>query len=258
MIQLSRMDKTLIEMLQKFGLEELEAKVYLSALQSKSGSAYEISKNLKTRTSVYSALAKLKQKGFISLTINKNKKIYRAKDILSLVEEKRNETEIISKNILTLSTHLLTLKHTGIKIFKGEDDLLEGLRYGINKGTPEDPKKIYCIYPSSSKITISPKDTMYYNFNVTLSKYNCKKIIISDTKVRSEYIHLDESLGFERHMIDRPILSDLSKLAIGIEIIEDSGVLKIIFYKENLILILENKELTDFGMRYILQTLISE
>ena len=44
------MDKTLIEMLQKFGLEELEARVYLSALQSKKGSAYDISKNLKTRT----------------------------------------------------------------------------------------------------------------------------------------------------------------------------------------------------------------
>lgn len=245
------MDKTLIEMLEKFGLEELEAKVYLSALQSKSGSAYEISKHLKTRTSVYGALKKLKDKGLITLTVNKDKKIYRAKDIISFVAEKRSETEIISKNILTLSKHLFALKHTGIKIFKGEDDLLEGLRYGTQKSDTDTPKIIYCVYPSSSKITITPKDTIYYNFNISLTKYNYKKIIISDINVRKEYQHLDKSLGFTRAMIDHPLLTDLSKLAIGIEVLEDVGITKIFFYKENLILVLENSELSHFIINYL-------
>ena len=246
------MDSTLVEMLEIFGLEKLEAQVYLSTLKARNGSAYEISKNLKTRTSVYSALQKLKDKGLIHESIQKNKKIYHAKDILSFVEEKRSETEIISKNIITLSAHLLSLKSTGIKIFKGEGELKEALRYGIHKGNEKETKNIYCLYPSSSKITISPKDTIYYNFNITLSKYGYRKLILSDKGVRSEYRNLDEGLGFTRYMLDHELLRDISKLAIGVEVTEDSGLIKILFYKENLVLILENKELADFLVKYFL------
>lgn len=245
------MDTTLIEMLEKFGLSELEAKVYLSTLLSKKGSAYDISKNLKTRTTVYTVLEKLKQKGLISLTTSKNKKIYRAKDITTFIEEKRNETDIISRNILTLSARLLTLKHTGIKIFKGEDELLVGLKYGIVRGEPLCKSMLYCIYPSSSKITISPKDTLYYNFNIELTKYHCQKIILSDTHVRSEYKKLDENLGFIRHTRDHQMLKDLSKLAIGLEVLEVSSIIKIFFYKENVILVIENKELSQFIITYL-------
>ena len=129
--------------------------------------------------------------------------------------------------------------------------MLEGLRYGVHKSEDTTIKDIYCVYPSSSKITISPKDTIYYNFNSNLLKYHHRKIIISDTNVRKEYLHLDESLGFTRHMIDHSLLYDLSKLAIGLEVIEDNGVVKIIFYKENLILVLENKELSLFITQYL-------
>lgn len=244
------MDSTLLEMLELFGLDTLEAQVYLSTLKARKGTAYEISKELKTRTSVYTVLEKLKQKGLVHESTKMNKKIYEAKDIMSFVEEKRSETEIVAKNIITLSSHLMSVRSTGIKIFKGEDQLKEGLRYGIHKGNDEE-KKIFCIYPSSSKITISPKDTLYYNFNVTLSKYNYKKIIISDVGVRSEYRNLDQELGFVRHMYDLPILKDISKMAIGVEIIEDGGIIKILFYKENMVLVVENKELSDFLISYL-------
>lgn len=245
------MDKTLIEMLEKLGLSKLEAEVYLSTLLSEKGTAYDISKGLKTRTSVYTTLDKLKKKGLVTLSAQKNKKLYKAKDILSLVNEKQDENDIIYKNILTLSTHLFSIKHTGIKIFKGENDLKEALRFGIQKRKDENKSSIYCIYPSSSRVTISPKDTIYYNFNSSLRDYGYTKIILSDTKVRKEYEFLDKELGFVRVKKEAQILFDLSKLSIGIEVIESSGVIKIYFYKETLILVIENKDLALFLVHYI-------
>ncbi len=245
------MDRTLIEMIEKLGLSKLEAEVYISALLSEKGTAYDISRGLKTRTSVYTTLDKLRKKGLITLSTQKNKKLYKAKDILSLIQEKQDESDIIYRNILTLSTHLFSLKHTGIKIFKGENDLKEALRYGISKRKGEEESVIYCLYPSSSRVTISPKDTVYYNFNSTLREYGYTKIILSDTKVRKEYEFLDKELGFTRIKKDAQILFDLSKLSIGIEVIESSGVIKIFFYKETLILAIENKELSAFLVTYL-------
>ncbi len=245
------MDKTLIEMLEKLGLSKLEAEVYLSTLLSQKGTAYDISRSLKTRTSVYTTLEKLRKKGLVTLSSQKNKKLYKAKDILSLVNDKQGENEIIYRNILTLSTHLLSLKHTGIKIFKGDEDLREALRYGITKRKDSERRTIYCIYPSSSRVTISPRDTVYYNFNSTLCDYGYTKVILSDTHVRKEYEFLDKELDFVRVKKDSAILFDLSKLSIGIEIIEDSGVIKVFFYKETLILVVENKDLASFLVRYI-------
>lgn len=245
------MDKTLIEMIEKLGLSKLEAEVYISTLTSQKGTAYDISRGLKTRTSVYTTLDKLRKKGLITLSNQKNKKLYKAKDILSLIGEKQDENDIIYKNILTLSTHLFSIKHTGIKIFKGEGDLKEALRYGIPKRKEEKKSIIYCVYPSSSRVTISPKDTIYYNFNSSLRDYGYTKVILSDTKVRKEYEFLDKELDFMRIKKDLPALFDLSKLSIGIEIIEDSGIIKIFFYKETLILAIENKELSSFLIQYL-------
>ena len=249
------MDRTLIEMIEKLGLSKLEAEVYLSTLISKKGTAYDISRGLKTRTSVYTTLDKLRKKGLVTLSTQKNKKLYKAKDILSLINEKQDESDIIYKNILTLSTHLFSIKSTGIKIFKGEVDLKEALRYGVPKIRGEKKSTIYCIYPSSSRVTISPKDTIYYNFNSSLRDYGYTKIILSDTKVRKEYEFLDKELDFVRIKKDLPILFDLSKLSVGVEIIEDSGIVKIFFYKETLILAIENKELSTFLIQYLQLTL---
>lgn len=245
------MDKTLVEMIEKLGLSKLEAEVYLSALLSQKGTAYDISRGLKTRTSVYTTLEKLRKKGLVTLSAQKNKKLYKAKDILSLVSEKQDENDIIYRNILTLSTHLFSLKHTGIKIFKGEGDLKEALRYGVPRRKDDRKSVIYCIYPSSSRVTISPKDTIYYNFNSSLRDYGYTKVILSDTQVRKEYEFLDKELNFVRIKKDLPILFDLSKLSIGIEIIEDSGVIKVFFYKETLVLVIDNKDLSSFLVHYL-------
>lgn len=246
------MDKTLIEMIEKLGLSKLEAEVYLSTLISQKGTAYDISRGLKTRTSVYSTLDKLRKKGLVTLSTQKNKKLYKAKDILTLVGEKQDENDIIYKNILTLSAHLFSLKHTGVKLFKGEVDLREALRYGIRKQKKEESLPIYCIYPSSSRVTISPKDTVYYNFNSHLKDYGYTKIILSDTKVRKEYEFLDKELGFVRIKKDSPLLFDMSNLSLGIEIIESSGIIKLFFYKETLIIVIENKELANFIIRHLI------
>jgi hypothetical protein len=106
-------------------------------------------------------------------------------------------------------------------------------------------------------MTISPKDTIYYNTNVTLHSYGYTKHILSDTNVRKEYLHLDQELGFSRTHIDSPILRDLSRLAIGVEVIEDSNIIKIIFYKETLILAIENVELARFIIAHM-KTLLLE
>jgi len=233
------MEKLMIEMLNKIGLSQIESEVYLSALKSKTKTAYDISKNLKTRSSVYGTLDKLKEKNLITESKNKNKKIYNAKKIEDLVENKKEELESVYKNILTLSKKYIDNTGTEIKIFKGEKQIKEAIRYGLAESTK---KEILCIYPSSSKITISPTDTIYYNENIYLSKKGFKKIILSDKKVRDEYKTLDKDLGFERYTSEDEIFKKVSESAIGFEKIGDK-LIKIYFYKDSTILILENKNL---------------
>ena len=125
----------LLEMLEKVHLTPIEAEVYIAALKSNKGTAYDISRTLKTRSSVYGTLEKLKRKGLVTEQSHKNKRVYVAKDIRSFIEEKKEENEIIYRNILSFAPSLLTHKHTAIKIFKGEQELLHGLRYGLNPHT---------------------------------------------------------------------------------------------------------------------------
>jgi hypothetical protein len=162
-----------------------------------------------------------------------------AKKIEDLVENKKEELESVYKNILTLSKKYIDNTGTEIKIFKGEKQIKEAIRYGLAESTK---KEILCIYPSSSKITISPTDTIYYNENIYLSKKGFKKIILSDKKVRDEYKTLDKDLGFERYTSEDEIFKKVSESAIGFEKIGDK-LIKIYFYKDSTILILENKNL---------------
>jgi hypothetical protein len=85
-----------------------------------------------------------------------------------------------------------------------------------------------------------------------LNKKGITKVIISDNSVRPEYKDLDDKLGYSRHTPENLLhtLEDLSKKAIGIEVFE-TGIVKLYFYKENYITIIENLGLAQFAINFI-------
>lgn len=243
------MKSDLVKMLEKLGLNALESEVYLAILKNAPVTAYKIGSTLKTRTAVYPTLEKLRKKKLIYVNVEKNKTYYSAKEIKTFLNEKAEEMQAVESNILLLAKSYMNSKSTSTKIFQGRENIVDAIRYGTRN---YDNKIVYCIYPSSSRVTINPKETIYYNENVYLNKKGITKIIISDTSVRPEYKDLDEKFNYTRYSPKHIMstLEDLSKKAIGIEVFE-TGIVKIYFYKESYIIIIENNGLAQFAINFI-------
>ena len=116
----------MISSLQKIGLSEKEALVYIATLELGSGSILDISKksNVK-RSTVYDVIEELQKQGLISKII-KQKKIHfiaAAPDkIIELAEEIRSNTEKIIPELEAI--HNLTKKKPTIQYFEGNKGLI--------------------------------------------------------------------------------------------------------------------------------------
>lgn len=237
-------EKTIIEMLTLVGFTELEATIYMALLRSKKGTAYEVGKSIKTRSNAYNVLKSLEDKNIITKAKKKNSTVYVAKKIENLVQEKQELENIVYKNILKLSASLQKSDKTSIKIWNTSNQIKEAIMYGL---TNTINKKIYCLYPSSIKTTLSPTESVYVFTNKNINALGISKEIISEKNVRKEYSLVDNEYNFIRHKVENNILKELSIACIGIEIIKER-MIKIYFYKEALVLCIENKNLANIAL----------
>jgi len=115
------------EQLQKIGLTEREAKVYSSLLELGETSIERISKKSKVkRTTIYTIIGTLKEKGLVSTIIKKKRKYYVASDPRELelrLEEQKQTLKNIMPELLSI-TNLID-KKPKIKFFEGEEGLRE-------------------------------------------------------------------------------------------------------------------------------------
>lgn len=92
------MEEKLIELLESIGLSKNEIEVYLDLLKNRASTAYLIAHRINQhRSSVYDALRKLQQKGFIVEIQEAKRKLYQTKEYTAIEEYlKQKYAELIS------------------------------------------------------------------------------------------------------------------------------------------------------------------
>jgi HTH-type transcriptional regulator, sugar sensing transcriptional regulator len=136
--------------LEKIGLKEKEAKIYIALLKSGETLANQLSKKTNIlRSSIYDYLDILLDKGFITYTIKSGKKYFQAvnpQKILDNFEEQKNKEEQALKEIVPELTKLqnITEKKANIEVFEGKEGMKSVLSYILK----ENPKEIL-VYGSS-------------------------------------------------------------------------------------------------------------
>ena len=139
-----------ISHLEKIGLKEKEAKIYISLLKEGSSLANQLAKHTNIlRSSIYDYLEILLEKGFISYTIKSGKKYFQAVDpdkILDKFKEQKQREEESLKQIVPELSKLQNIseKKAKIEVFEGK----EGMKTAMSYILKEKPKEIL-IYGSS-------------------------------------------------------------------------------------------------------------
>ena len=134
-----------ITQLEKIGLKEKEAKVYIALLKKGSSLANSLSKDTEIlRSSIYDYLDVLVDKGFVSYSIQSGKKYFTAVDpkkILDNFEEQRKKEEIALKEIVPELTKLqnITKKKANVEIFEGK----EGMKTVLSRILKDNPKEVF-------------------------------------------------------------------------------------------------------------------
>lgn len=139
-----------IAQLEKIGLREKEARVYIALLKEGPSLANHIAKKTNIlRSSIYDYFDVLLDKGFISYTIKSGKKYFQAvnpEKILDNFEEKKKNEEQALKQIVP---ELAKLRYSGekkanVEVFEGKEGMKTAMAYVLK----DNPKELI-IYGSS-------------------------------------------------------------------------------------------------------------
>lgn len=120
-------DNQLLEALEEFGLNRLEAKIYLHLLDKQPKSILEIAKELHMpRTSVYDNSLKLSEKGLIQKIIKyKSQKFqaYPLKILQDVIDKQRSKADKLQEHLVNLEERLrqqsLPLANTEVRYYHG-------------------------------------------------------------------------------------------------------------------------------------------
>jgi sugar-specific transcriptional regulator TrmB len=173
----------------KLGLKEKEASIYLALLKSGPILANQLAKKTgQVRTTVYSQLDLLIEKGFVSYTIQSGKRFYRAADPQKLLEEfqaKKEEEENTLKEVVQSlkKTQGIEQSKTKVEVFEGK----EGLKTAFLKFTREQNQELLHYGSSGISYKIIPLFMEKWN-KERIKKKIFMKIIYNHTKITDDRI----------------------------------------------------------------------
>ena len=178
------------ETLQKFGLSQSEAKVYLALIELGASLAGDITKKANiNRSNCYDALQRLMEKGLVSYVIKANRKYFQAETpqkFLELIKEEENQLKIKEKEIKEILPQLI--EKSKISIEKPEATIYKGKK-GI-KSIFEDilKHKEFCVFGSSGKFkeVLGPFFSLFQKRGKE-NKIRCK-LIASDAVRNTEIV----------------------------------------------------------------------
>lgn len=183
--------------LEKIGLKEKEAKIYVALLKEGESLANQLAKKTNIlRASVYDYLDILLDKGFISYNIKSGKKYFQAVDpqkILDNFEErKRIEEESLKEIIPELESFKgMSDKKVNIQIFEGK----EGMKSVMSKVLKENPKEILTYGSSGVSYRILPFFMEHWH-NERIKRKIPLKIIYSNTSESKDRIKKGPSIKY--------------------------------------------------------------
>ena len=138
----------------EIGLSEKEAEVYLSLLEGDSYSILTLSKKTKiNRTTIYSVIKSLLEKGLVSETTINTKTRYLAESpdrLETFINNQKNLLEENSKKLIDIVPQLKSIQREMgerpiVKYFEGKEGLLSGTEDIFKDPVPME--KLYMIYP---------------------------------------------------------------------------------------------------------------
>ncbi len=176
----------IIRALEKFGLAEKEAKVYITCLELGNPLASEISiKSNVPRTLVYDIIERLIELGLISYSIKNNKKYFTASNPKELVRILKEKERIITNIVPSLENLQKTKgrKRPKVEIYEGK----EGMKTVMNDISRSNIKEFLAYGSSRSSYEIIPAFIEDWH-KKRVKKKIVMRIIYNDTKDAREKV----------------------------------------------------------------------
>ncbi|MFH1500783.1 MAG: helix-turn-helix domain-containing protein [archaeon] len=177
--------------LEKIGLKEKEAKVYIALLKKGSSLANQLAKETNIlRSSIYDYLDVLLDKGFITYTIKSGKKYFQSVEpekILDQFHEQRTQQESALKAIIP---HLNKLKGTekkkiNVEVFEGK----EGLKSAFSAVLRTNPEELLAHGSSGVSYKILPFFMEHWHKQREKQKIKVKAIYNDVPQARERVMH---------------------------------------------------------------------
>ncbi|MEA3514297.1 MAG: helix-turn-helix domain-containing protein [Nanoarchaeota archaeon] len=228
--------------LEKIGLKEKEAKVYVALLKEGSSLANHISKKTNIlRSSIYDYLDVLLDKGFISYTIKAGKKYFQAvspNKILDSFQEKKKREEEDLKNIIPELAKLQDIggKKSNIEIHEGKEGMKSVFSYILR----DNPKEILIYGSSGVGYKLLPYYLEHWHKQRIKQKINIK-IIYNKTKESKERIKKGPSLD----LAEIRFLSVEHTSLTGTIIYDNKVILTVWNIESPLAIVIENKDIAE-------------
>ncbi|MDP2750569.1 MAG: helix-turn-helix domain-containing protein [Nanoarchaeota archaeon] len=185
--------------LEKIGLKEKEAKIYIALLKEGQSLANTLAKKTNIlRSSIYDYLDVLLGKGFVSYTIISGKKYFQAinpQKILDSFQEKKNMEEDALKQIIPELTSLKNLaeKKADVEVFEGKEGMKSAMSYILK----ENPKAILAYGSSGVSYKLLPFFMEHWHKQRIKQKISVK-IIYNDVSESKNRIKKGPSLALAK------------------------------------------------------------
>lgn len=177
------MQEKIITTLKNIGLENKEIQNYLTLLKLGTATVSKLSEETRIdRTSSYTILERLMDRGLVSYVIKNNVKYFQAADprkLLSDLEEKKKEIETILPDLLGLTKFIK--EETKVELYKGKEGLITVLRDIIR-----ERKNYFAFGEEGQYQEILP--VYVTQFLRDLQKYNIKEKVLSKESKREKIL----------------------------------------------------------------------
>ena len=175
--------------LQKIGLDEKEARLYLALLELGESNIQQIAKKSGIkRTTVYDVIESLKEKGLLGLTIKKKKIIYFAESPKKLEEnldDKKRALQKIIPELLSIAN--LMEKKPKIRFYEGENGLKEAFKDILNY-----PDQEVLLWAAEEAFNFFGDEFIDYCSVERLKKKIWMRVIAPDNEEMKNYKSQDE------------------------------------------------------------------
>ncbi len=185
------MKNKLLKVLNELGLTEKESKVYLALLSLGEVTVLSISKEAGIkRTTVYSVLESLKQKGLVEVVVRGFKTFYRAinpENLAAIIEERQQKLNRYLPDFLSL--YNASAEESYLRYYEGlpaiksiYEDLLKSVKLGDDYLVISDQEKWYSLDPE-----------YFEDFLRRRSKLNIKiRLLLQDSPMARRYQKMQE------------------------------------------------------------------